>query len=68
MNHGDKALVNGEPCVRVGLRSTRDYDWNNPCIECPHYASEADGCNSSCGNSYVWVREHVWIAILLETP
>ena len=69
MNHGDKALVNGEPCVRVGLRLAFDTpELDIPCSHCPRYASKEDGCDLSCGGTFVWVRKHVWVSILLEAP
>lgn len=55
----ERALVNGEPCVRVPTAST-----NNICRECPLVSR--DKCDSSCGTGFVWVRELAYITELLE--
>ena len=61
---GDRALVNGEPCVRVRVGFT-----SNSCIDCPLYLKDGrytQLCDSSCGTKHVWVREIVYITELLE--
>jgi hypothetical protein len=73
---GDRALVNGEPCVRVSIpiknpESLLNYKGNitndlcSWCPNLPNYSSAIDGCYSSCGSGFVWLNETSYVELQL---
>lgn len=67
MKEGDRALVNGAPCVRVSMGKLAAFA---VCNDCPHNVDESirpyESCDSSCGPTFEWVREITYIELLLE--
>ena len=66
MNEGDRQIVNGVECVRVGLLDPKVTD--EPCEYCPHLRSKDDAktCDTSCGARFVWIKLPAYVAMKLE--